>query len=283
MPRQMKTMRECESRRPQRGLARGLVLGAILAVGCGYSQEEWDQKLRENESINNQLKAQQQAHKKCSADYGAALQEVDELKRKLLERGVNLDNLAQSLEEQHRALDEYRRRHEQLEAIGARYAALRQKLEGLTKLGLKVEVRDNRMMIALPGDVLFASGQAALSKEGMQILTAVADVVSGDEQLSAREFQAAGHTDSEPLKGGAFKDNWGLSAMRARAVVVFLVTPRAESGGGLDPARWSAAGYGATDPIANNATEAGRAKNRRVELVVAPNVEEMLNLNSLSP
>jgi chemotaxis protein MotB len=70
--------------------------------------------------------------------------------------------------------------------------------------------------------------------------------------------------------------------MRARSVLTFLVTPQEEGGGGLDPKNWSAAGYADTDPLANNDTPEGRAKNRRVELVVLPNVEEMLNLNSLA-
>jgi chemotaxis protein MotB len=64
-------------------------------------------------------------------------------------------------------------------------------------------------------------------------------------------------------------------------VLVLLTTPVADKGGGLDPAHWSAAGYGSTDPVAANDTDEGRKKNRRVELVVQPNVEEMLNLKSL--
>ena len=103
-----------------------------------------------------------------------------------------------------------------------------------------------------------------------------------DKELSAREFQVAGHTDSKPLAGGPFRDNWGLSAMRARSVLHLLTTSTEDKGGGLDPRRWSAAGYGDTDPVATNETEEGRKRNRRVELVVQPNVEEMLNLNSLA-
>jgi len=81
-----------------------------------------------------------------------------------------------------------------------------------------------------------------------------------------------------------FHDNWGLSLMRARQVLVFLITPadaKKDPGGGLDPKHWSASGYGSTDPVASNSTPAGRAKNRRVELILLPNVEEMLDLKSL--
>lgn len=250
-----------------------------MVIACGYSQQEMDQKTRENEALQNQLNAQIQANRKREADYATALQEIDELKKKLLERGVNLDNLTQSLEEQRRANEEYRRRAEQLEEIRKRFELLRDKLKKLTQLGLKVEVRDNRMLIQLPGDVLFDSGQDKLKKGGQEILLQVAEVIRNDKDLVKREFQVAGHTDSKPLQGGVFKDNWGLSAMRARSVLFFLTDPEQ---GALDPKNWSAAGYADTDPVANNDTDEGRAKNRRVELVVLPNVEEMLNLNSLT-
>lgn len=257
-------------------------MSAFALSACGYSQEEWDQKVRENESLRNQLAAQRQAHQKCEADYASALHEVEDLKKKLRERGVNLDNLTQSLEQQRQALEEYKARAEQLEKIRARFDLLKKKLQELTKLGLKVEVRSNRMLIQLPGDVLFDSGSDKLKPRGEEILTAVAAVIRNDADLSKREFQVAGHTDNIPLKGGRFKDNWGLSAMRARSVLKFLIDPVDDGGGGLNPQNWSAAGYGETDPIANNDTPEGRQKNRRVELVVVPNVEEMLNLNSLT-
>jgi len=258
-----------------------LCLGVALAtVGCGYSQEEWDQKVRENEGLRNQLAAQRQAHEKCEADYAAALHDVEDLKQKLRERGMNLDNLTQSLAEERKALEEYKTRAEQLDQIRKRFETLRAKLAQLTNLGLKVEVRDNRMLIQLPGDVLFDSGSDKLKPRGKEILTAVAGVVRGDADLSKREFQVAGHTDSKPLKGGPYQDNWGLSAMRARSVLAFLTAP-GDGGGALDPKNWSAAGYGDTDPVSNNDSEEGREKNRRVELVVMPNVEEMLNINSL--
>jgi chemotaxis protein MotB len=257
-------------------------LGAAALSACGYSQEEWDQKLRDIENLQQQLKAQTQQNQKCDADYQAALAEIQDLKKKLLERGVNLENLTQSLEQQERALSEYQRRAEQLEQIRQRFELLRTKLQKLTQLGLTVEVRDNRMLIQLPGDVLFASGEDKLSKEGEEILTQVAAVIRTDDDLSKREFQVAGHTDDVALRRGPYKDNWGLSAMRARSVLTFLVTPMADGGGGLLPQNWSAAGYADTDPVANNDTPEGRTKNRRVELVVLPNVEEMLNLNSLA-
>jgi chemotaxis protein MotB len=160
---------------------------------------------------------------------------------------------------------------------------LRDKLRRLTDLGLKVEIRRNRMVIRLPGDVLFASGQDRLRPEGTTVLDAVADVIRNDKQLAGRYFQVAGHTDDKPLAGGRFGDNWGLSVMRARRVLLYLIAPREapQPGGGLDPLRLHAAGYGETDPVMKNDSEDGRQQNRRVELVLMPDVEEMLDLRSL--
>ena len=159
-------------------------------------------------------------------------------------------------------------------------------LRTFTQLGLQVEVRNNRMLIRLPGDVLFDSGSDKLKKEGSDILLQVADVIRSDADLNKRLFQVAGHTDSKPLAGGQFRDNWGLSAMRARSVTVLLTTAQGDKdkggGGGLASKNWSAAGYADTDPVSSNETDDGRKKNRRVELVVQPNVEEMLNLKSLA-
>jgi chemotaxis protein MotB len=139
------------------------------------------------------------------------------------------------------------------------------------------------MVIRLPGDVLFNSGDDKLSKEGDKVLDAVADVIRNDKQLAGRYFQVAGHTDNKPLKGGRFGDNWGLSAMRARQVLLYLVAPvdAKDGGGGLNAERLHAAGYGDTDPVAKNDGDDGRKQNRRVELVLMPDVEEMLDLKSL--
>lgn len=254
----------------------------FVVAGCGYSQEEWDQKVRENEQLRVDLNREGQAKRKCEADYADALHELEELKKKYRAQGLDLDNLNASLEQQKKALDEYSQRAKQLEETRKRFEVLRNKLQKLTEFGLKVETRDNRMLIQLPGDVLFDSGSATLRGEGKTILTQVAEVIRNDPQLSQREFQVAGHTDSKPLKGGPFQDNWGLSAMRARSVVTLLTTPQSEGGGGLNAAKWSAAGYADTDPVAPNDSDEGRKRNRRVELVIQPDVEEMLNLGSLT-
>ncbi len=275
-----------------------LLLGACLAgplVGCGYSENEWQAQLAKYEGLAKQQRADAAQRDKLRAELTLASKQVADLKGQLQKMGVDLDTinqqleqtgstnkqLAKNVEELQRALKEYQERAAQLERIKQRFELLRDKLKKLTELGLKVEIRRNRMVIRLPGDVLFASGDDQLSKDGNQVLAAVADVIRNDKPLSGRYFQVAGHTDNKPLRGGRFGDNWGLSAMRARRVLLYLVAPLGPSGGGLSSERLHMAGYGDTDPVVKNDTEEGRKQNRRVELVLLPDIEEMLDLRSL--
>ncbi len=264
-----------------------VALSAFIAVGCGYSEDEWQAQLAKYGKLNDQYKTEKA---QLQGELDEAKQRVADLTSKLQAMGVNVEQLstekqrlASNLDETQRALEEYKKRAAQLEAIKQRFEQLRQKLQKLTNLGLKVQIRHNRMVISLPGDVLFASGQDTLKDEGRTVLNAVADVIRKDQQLSARYFQIAGHTDNKPLAGGSFKDNWGLSAMRARQVLVYMISPSEAKtgGGGLDATHLHAAGYGETDPIADNGTDEGRQANRRVELVLMPDVGEMLDLKSL--
>lgn len=274
-----------------------LAVCVAMITGCGYSEDEWQAQLAKYQQLAQKDKATEAERARTQAELDKAQKDVADLKDQLQKMGVNLDTinqqlaqtgtanqqLAKNVEDLQRALKEYQERAAQLERIKARFELLRDKLKKLTELGLKVEIRRNRMVIRLPGDVLFASGDDKLSKEGDKVLDAVADVIRNDKQLSGRYFQVAGHTDNKPLKGGRFGDNWGLSAMRARQVLLYLVSPvdSKEGGGGLTPDRLHAAGYGDTDPVAKNDSDDGRKQNRRVELVLMPDVEEMLDLKSL--
>jgi chemotaxis protein MotB len=275
-------------------------LAAVLVLGCGHSEDEWQAQLGKY----NQLLADKNASDQAAAARQAQLAQlgqelqlektrVAELTKKLTDAGIDLgklneslqastakaSSLAATLEEREKALAEYKARAKQLEAIKARFEMLRKKLDELTKLGLAVNIRRNRMVISLPGDVLFDSGRDTLKKEGQAILLKVAGIIKNDPSLVGRDYQVAGHTDNKPFTGGIYKDNWGLSLMRAREVLLYLVS---DKGGTLPTAKWSASGFGDTDPIATNDTDDGRQKNRRCDLIVVPSVEEMLDLKAIT-
>jgi chemotaxis protein MotB len=261
-----------------------LMLALGGAAGCGHSEEEWQGKLNEIKNLEGRLKKAEDERKKCDSDLAGARDELALLRTENDTLKGKAGDLSKQTADQLALIERLKREKEQLDAIKRRFEELRRKLDGLTKLGLNVTVRDNRMVIQLPGDVLFDSGKVDLKKDGEKMLLQVAEVISKDAGLAVRHYQVAGHTDSKPFSGGNYKDNWGLSLMRAREVLTFLIAPREgrEPGGGLPPKNWAAAGYADTDPIAPNDTPENMKKNRRVELVVMPNVEEMLDLNRLT-
>ncbi len=272
------------------GLLVVTLIAAFALTGCGHSDEEWQQAQRDIAKLKADLDAANKRHTDDEQKYADAQQQIDDLKAKLKDLGVGLSRSEEERSKLRQAMSEYEARLKQLDDMKARFRDLKARLDKLTSVGLKVIVRNNRMVIQLPGDILFDSGKDTLKPEGRKILKQVADVIKSDTTLSARNFQVAGHTDKEPYNG-PFMDNWGLSVMRARTVVAFLVAPDkgetkgAPSGGGLDPAHWAAAGYGSQDPVAGTVTQQTpqeEGKNRRVELVLQPNVEEMLNLKDVT-
>jgi len=143
------------------------------------------------------------------------------------------------------------------------------------RAGLGEYLKDNRIDITrdrerltlqLSDRILFPSGSASIRPAGLEVLRRLGELLR--ERLDVLEVQVGGHTDNVPLsgdRGGLLSDNWGLSAARAVSVVDFL-----EKEVGLDPDRLSAVGYGEHRPVAPNDTAEGRARNRRIELVLLP-------------
>jgi chemotaxis protein MotB len=264
---------------------------AVSLLGCGHSEKEWQAQLDKYNKLSGEHQNTQTRLKSTETELAEAKAKVEQLLQQLQANGVDITKLQEdlknhnaelsqvktTLQDRERALALYKARAKQLEAIKARFELLKKKLDQLTKLGLNVTIRHNRMVISLPGDVVFDSGKETLRKDGKDILLQVAKIFRADSSLLKRDFQVAGHTDARPY-AGPFRDNWGLSVMRAREVLVFLVSPK---GGGLPQKHWSAAGYAATDPMATNSTEGGRQKNRRCDLIVVPSVEEMLDLKEI--
>ncbi len=262
-----------------------LTASFVGGSGCGYSEEEWQAQLSkykdlqsQNVSIQKELDAAKARVDQLTKELENAGVDISKLKTNLEESGSQLNKMTLTLEEQKNALAEYQAKARQLEAIKARFETLKKKLDALTKLGLAVNIRNNRMVISLPGDVLFDSGKETLKKEGQEILAKVATVIKADQSLYGRYYQVAGHTDSKAY-AGPFRDNWGLSLMRSREVLLFLVNDKSA---GMPAAKWSAAGFGDTDPVADNGTDDGRQKNRRCDLIVVPSVEEMLDLKTIT-
>jgi chemotaxis protein MotB len=131
-----------------------------------------------------------------------------------------------------------------------------------SSIGMRREER-GLVVTVVTDEVLFAPGSADLQPNGRSVLDALVPALRRFDNPLAVE----GHTDNRPISTGRFPSNWELSTARATSVLRYLVEAHGFSG-----ARLTAAGYGAERPIGDNATEAGRAANRRVELVVLADI-----------
>jgi chemotaxis protein MotB len=266
-----------------------ILVATFALTGCaGHTEEEWQAAQRDIAKLKADLDASAKRHTDDEQKYADAEQQIEDLKAKLKDLGVGLSKSEEEKAKLRTAMAEYQARLKQLDDMKARFRDLKARLDKLTGAGLNVLIRHNKMVIQLPGDVLFDSGRDSLKPEGKKILKQVADIIKSDTTLSQRDFQVAGHTDKEPY-AGQFLDNWGLSLMRARTVLTFLIAPDKgggiATGGGLSAAHFSAVGYGQMDPAVGSIdmqTREEEQKNRRVELVLQPDVAEMLNLKELT-
>lgn len=214
------------------------------------------------------VEAQRQAVGSCQQDLAACSGDRESHLKASEEASASLNASRAELEE-------LRAEHAEAEKRLAAFKSLTEKFQKMIDSGkLQIILRHGRMVVKLPASVLFASGSAELSKEGKDALRDVATIL---RQVPDRRFMVAGHTDNVPIDPRAvppspFKNNLELSTARALTVAQQLITS------GMNPARLVAAGYSAYEPVATNSNEAGRQENRRIEIVLMPNVTELPSL-----
>ena len=223
------------------------------------------EKAKETKELLNQLETTQSELFAKEDQLNKSTLELEEKERKLLDSQNELE--LRSL------------RVAELEAIINRkdsmVTALKQKISkaliGLEGDGLTIEQRNGKVYISLEEDLLFASGKYEINQTGKQALDKLSDALSYQKDL---EILVEGHTDSIPLSGrGLVKDNWDLSVMRATSVV-----KRLTSNTNLDPTQLIAAGRSEFVPISSNETSEGRGENRRIEMILSPNLDDLFKL-----
>lgn len=127
-----------------------------------------------------------------------------------------------------------------------------------------VTMTDRGLVITFVAEVLFDSGKAVLRSQALQTLDKISGVLT--TTVSQHDVGIEGHTDNVPIRHSGWKSNWELSTARALSVLHYLIEEH-----GIDPNRLAATGYGEYRPVASNDAAEGRAKNRRVEIVILPN------------
>ena len=195
-----------------------------MLAGCGHSEDEWQAAQRDIAKLKADLDAANKRHADDEQKYSGRAAADRRPEGEAQGSRASVCEVGGGEGEATQAMAEYEARLKQLDDMKARFRDLKSRLDKLTGAGLNVLIRHNKMVIQLPGDVLFDSGKDSLKPEGKKILKQVADIIKADATLSQRDFQVAGHTDKEPY-AGQFIDNWGLSLMRARTVLTFLVAP----------------------------------------------------------
>ncbi len=257
-----------------------LVLAFGLMSGCGIPEEQYNAKLAEIDKLSQSLAEMTSAHNKLSEELQMTsaenqtladrLSELGENVQKLLgEKGELASNLAATREREARL----RKEQEAQRARMAKYRRVIAKFKELTSSGkLKIRIVRGLMVVEMASNILFPSGKATLHEEGKDALAQLASILM---TIPDRHFQIAGHTDNVPIRSGRFKSNWELSTARAVIVVKFLQ----ESGVAAE--HLSASGYAEYQPAADNETPEGKAANRRIEIVLVPNLDELPDLSSI--
>jgi chemotaxis protein MotB len=251
-----------------------IVPAAVLFLpSCGPSQEEYDALANKFSRLQKEYDEQIRLREDDQERINELMAENSAMIAKLEKLGIKLDELDADLANA-KALNEKLRKQQEL--AKKRLQTLKDmlgKFKSLIAAGkLKVKIRDGKMYLELPSAILFPSGRASLSEGGKDTLTEVAAVLA---MIEDREFQVAGHTDNVPISSGRFDSNWELSTERALSVVQFLQEM------GVSSESLSAAGYGEHQPVADNSTEEGRAQNRRIEIILMPNLNELPDLSEL--
>ncbi|MBB5620059.1 chemotaxis protein MotB [Pedobacter cryoconitis] len=148
---------------------------------------------------------------------------------------------------------------------------LEQALLGFSKSGLTVEMKNGKVYVSLTDKLLFPSGSIIIDEKGKQALAQLAKVLKEQPEII---IAVEGHTDSQKITNlGQIKDNWDLSVLRSTSVVRYLTETEKVPG-----VRLTATGKGEFQPLELNTTPEGRSKNRRIEIVLAPKLDELYNL-----
>ncbi len=262
-------------------LSFALVVALPVLSAC-VSSGTYDAAVKDADDARTELRRVQAADLAKAQSLQALQRKVDEataesanLRAELAKLGTNADallsekgTLASALNESRARLEELRRAQAAAEMRARVYRDLALRLKKMVDAGdLAIVLRDGRMVLQLANDVLFESGQIDIKARGQAALKQLAVVL---RSLEGRHFQVAGHTDNVPIETARFPSNWELSTARGVQVVRFLVAQ------GVPTAVLAAAGYGEFDPVGPNDNPKGRERNRRIEITLQPNVDEMV-------
>jgi len=200
---------------------------------------------------------------------GAAQRVADIMNRQAREFREDRDQALKALERSQSEQTRLSDRVKDLEQKHRKASEAQQRLESEMRAALQsrdvtISRLAGRLTVSILDRVLFASGEAEIKEEGQQVLRQVASIL---DEVPDRQIQVIGHTDNVPISTPRYPSNWELSAARALSAVRFLTEEA-----GVDPARLGALAHGEFHPLADNSSPEGRAQNRRIAIVILPEI-----------
>jgi len=253
-----------------------ITLPFIILMSACVSSNKFEAALAEKEAMSQSLESAQNEISRNKEQLKKTEQALEAARLQVTATQDELTTLEAKKQALQKDLSDSREKMATLSNIEAEtkrrneiYAQFVNRLKTMIDGGqLTVSIEQGRIVINLPDNVLFKSGSANLNSEGKDALTKIAAVLS---QFSDRRFQIEGHTDNRPINSARFPSNWELSTSRALTVVHLLTDM------GVSSENISAAGFGEFHPRADNETEEGRQLNRRIEIIMLPNLDILSN------
>lgn len=218
----------------------------------------------------------QQSYEELSSDYAGLRKASAELANmtedELRKLNAQLNQKIASLQQTQQKVNELEQAiSRQNMAVANILKTIKDALVGYDADDLNVYTKDGQVYVSLSEDLLFKSGSYAIDTKGKEALGKLAVVLKEQKDI---EIAVEGHTDNVPYKGGEMlKDNWDLSVKRATTIVRVLTQDY-----GAQPSRITASGKGEHYPVASNDSAEGRQQNRRTDIIITPNLSEIMNM-----
>ncbi|MBC5840657.1 OmpA family protein [Flavobacterium sp. F-380] len=239
-------------------------------------KSEREKVLAENAALRDKMNVLQDSYAALEKNSGEALQANMNKNRDLLSQ---LDAKAKALAIEQERLSKSAQRLQELEnLIAAKEATMRKlketlsnALNGFEGKGLTVEQKNGKVYVSMENKLLFNSGSWSVGPEGKKAVVELGKVLGENPDIAVL---IEGHTDNDPYAGsGPIADNWDLSTKRATAIVSILSENKA-----INKKNLTAAGRGQFSPLAGNETAEGKAKNRRIEIILTPRLDEIAEM-----
>ena len=200
-----------------------------------------------------------------------SLSRTEQYNKALKAKSDELKMKEQLLSERERTLKEMQQIIARQDSITKRLnTILRNALLGFNSDELSVEIKNGKVYVSMTDKLLFKSGSSAVEEKGKEALKLLSEVLVKNHDI---DILVEGHTDNVPIRTSIYKDNWDLSVARATSIVRILSTEYK-----IVPTRLTASGRGEYFPKSGNDSAEGRARNRRTEIILSPNLEEIMQL-----